>query len=129
MALGGTLYQDINTQVPKTLVHRNAEIYEKNQHRVSFVPGSLLDQIFPGQGEATINSVHHQAIKVLGKGLKVEALAEDGIIEAVRLAKGQFCWGIQWHPEFQDPEDVELLDPFPILEHFMQVVKTQKTQS
>ncbi|MBI2603721.1 MAG: gamma-glutamyl-gamma-aminobutyrate hydrolase family protein [Deltaproteobacteria bacterium] len=130
VAQGGSLYQDINTQLEGKRVHRDARLYEKNRHRVNFTPGSTLSKVYPGISNALINSVHHQAIKELGRSLKVEALSEDGIVEAVRFdpenPNAPFCWGVQWHPEFQDTRDRELLDPFPILEYFMAELRKRK---
>lgn len=130
VAQGGTLYQDINTQIEGKRVHRDARFYEKNRHKVCLKSGSTLSKAYPGISEAVINSVHHQAIKELGSGLCVEALSEDGIVEAIRLdpdrPSAPFCWGIQWHPEFQSPDDRDLLDPFPILETFMSEIRKRK---
>ncbi len=125
VAFGGSLYQDINSQLEAKLVHRNAQIYEKNRHRISFVPDSLFHKIYPGQKEAIVNSVHHQAVKELGHGLRVEAFSEDGIIEAVSLETGPFCLGVQWHPEFRG-QDSEQLDSLGLLEHFMKVVEDKR---
>lgn len=125
VAFGGSLYQDINSQLEAKLVHRNAEIYEKNRHRISFSPNSLFHKIYPGQKEATVNSVHHQAVKKLGSGLKVEAVSEDGIVESVSLENGPFCLGVQWHPEFRG-QDTEQLDSLALLQHFMKVIEDKR---
>lgn len=127
VTLGGTLYQDINTQVSGSLVHRNAEIYERNRHEVDFVPGSPMSRWF-GTTHATINSVHHQAIKDVADDLVVEARSsEDDIIEAVRLPAESSAepWvvGVQWHPEFQDPEDDTLLSTTPLLDAFFLAIR------
>ncbi len=120
VAFGGTLYQDISSQVPTALVHRNWEIYEKNYHPIVFGNNSSLQKIYPGIRMAKVNSVHHQAIKDLGKDLSVEACSErDGIIEAIRLKGNGFVLALQWHPEFHDPRDPSLLDCRPILREFL----------
>ena len=126
VALGGTLYQDINTQLPGTLVHRNAEIYEKNHHDVDFVPGSHVARWFQTT-RATINSVHHQAIKDVAPDLVVEArCSDDDVIEAVRLptdtTDDPWVVGVQWHPEFQDPADESLLPTKPLLDAFFDAI-------
>jgi putative glutamine amidotransferase len=75
-----------------------------------------------------VNTVHHQAIKDLGKGLAVEARASDGIIEAVRgLDEEPYVFGIQWHPEFHDSQDRSLMDSGPILKDFLQEAKRQRS--
>jgi putative glutamine amidotransferase len=72
---------------------------------VKFTPDGLLARI-TGAAGATVNSVHHQGIDALAPGLDVEAVAPDGLIEAVtvRDAAG-FALGVQWHPEWQVLDD------------------------
>jgi putative glutamine amidotransferase len=119
VALGGTLYQDITTQVPNALAHRNAEIYEKNYHTITIEPGSHLSNLFTGKKTAKINSVHHQAVKDLGKDLVIEARSEkDRVVEAVRSKTG-YVVGLQWHPEFQSPKESDLIDGSVILDDFL----------
>jgi putative glutamine amidotransferase len=129
VACGGTLYQDIETQIPGSLNHRNWEIYDQNFHAIAIEPGSGLAKLYPGQSTAKINTVHHQAIKNLGKGLKIEARCPtDGVIEAVRLQSTQdYVVAVQWHPEFQDPKDKSLLDGAPILADFLRETKARKS--
>lgn len=129
VALGGTLYQDIQTQRPECSVHRDWEVYCELRHRVRFEPGSRLSRLYPGQMEATINTVHHQGVRELGQGLAVEARADDGIVEAVRYESAGFVYGVQWHPEFHDPADPELLDGRPILEMFLDAVAARRGES
>ena len=103
---GGTLYQDIATQQPQALEHRNADLYDQVSHSVTLVEGELLERIYGKSPNARVNTVHHQAIKELGKDLKVMAHSpQDGIIEAIRWAPDgdenpPFVVGVQWHPEF-----------------------------
>lgn len=61
--------------------------------------GSQCQQII-GIEEIGTNSLHHQAISQLGKGLRVNAVAEDGIIEGVEVLDHPFGVGVQWHPEW-----------------------------
>ena len=85
VAQGGTLYQDIGTQVPHALNHRNWEIYAENCHATSIVPGSGLARLYPATPLVKTNSVHHQAVKDLGRDLVVEAWSEpDRLVEALR---------------------------------------------
>lgn len=127
VALGGTLYQDITLQVPGALVHRNWDIYDQNIHDVTFAPDSHLAKIYAGKASHRINSVHHQGVKDLAPGLKVEARsAPDGIVEAVKWDGREYMLGVQWHPEFQSPLDKEpLLDPKPLLSTFLSEVRNR----
>jgi putative glutamine amidotransferase len=119
VAFGGTLYQDIKTQRPESVTHRDWEIYEDCQHGLRFEPGSKLAEIYAGQSEGRINSIHHQAIKDLGPGLQVEAKSEDGLVEAIAALEGPYLRAVQWHPEFQRPAERELLDGRLILRDFL----------
>lgn len=126
VALGGTLLQDVETDVVHALQHRNPDLYERNHHDIDFAPSSMLHRVF-GVQRATVNSVHHQAIKDLGDGLIVQARStEDDVIEAVRLpADGPddpWVVGVQWHPEFQDPADDVLLPTRPLLDALFQAI-------
>jgi putative glutamine amidotransferase len=127
VALGGTLFQDINTQLPDTLEHRCERRYDKNFHAMRVLEGSWLSRLYPGADLARINTIHHQAVKALGKGLVVEAVSEpDGIVEALRWEGPSFVLGVQWHPEFMDPADPELLDGRPLLEAFLAACRDRK---
>ena len=127
VALGGSLYQDINTQVPSTLQHRDERRYEHNFHDLRILPGSWLGSLYPGTDVAHINTIHHQAVKKVGRDLVVEALSEpDGIVEAVRWEGESFVMGVQWHPEFMDPSDPKLLDGRPLLTAFLDACRHRK---
>ncbi len=119
VAFGGTLYQDIATEVPTAGIHVN-EFYDQHRHSVRFPDGSTLASMFPGQREAVVNSIHHQAVKTLGRDLNVEAVSSgDGLIEAVRYRRAPFVVGVQWHPEFHRAGGAELLDCTPLLDTFL----------
>jgi putative glutamine amidotransferase len=120
VAFGGTLYQDIATQRPDALNHRDAARYDENFHAINIVPGSGLAQLYPGVRESTINTVHHQAAKDLGRELAVEAWSQpDRIVESLRWQGDGYVFGVQWHPEFQDPARADLLDTKPLLRDFL----------
>lgn len=124
VAMGGTLYQDINTQRPDSQPHRNAELYDQALHDVELVPNSGLAKLYPGTTKAKINTVHHQAAKDIGRDLVVEAWsAPDRIPEALRWQGESYVFGVQWHPEFQDPARNDLLDTKPILNEFLRVAR------
>jgi putative glutamine amidotransferase len=120
VAMGGTLYQDIATQVPHALNHRDWTIYAQNCHAVSLVPGTPLAALYPGLSLTKTNSIHHQAVKALGRELVVEAWSEpDRIVEALRWTGPGFVFGVQWHPEFHAPDDPSFIDDTPILDDFL----------
>ncbi|MFM0715989.1 type 1 glutamine amidotransferase [Paraburkholderia strydomiana] len=123
VAFGGTLYQDIATDVPTAGAHVN-ENYDQHRHGIHFPDGSTLVNMFPGRRDAIVNSIHHQAVKTLGRDLNIEAVsATDGIIEAVRYRRAPFVMGVQWHPEFHRAGGPELLDCTPLLDTFLRVAR------
>jgi gamma-glutamyl-gamma-aminobutyrate hydrolase PuuD len=123
VAFGGTLYQDIATDVPTAGVHVN-EHYDQHRHGIHFPDGSTLANMFPGRRDAIVNSIHHQAVKTIGRDLNIEAVsASDGIIEAVRYRRAPFVMGVQWHPEFHRAGGPELLDCTPLLDTFLRVAR------
>ena len=129
VALGGTLYQDIPTQLPDSIVHNDAEIYERQLHPMRILPGTRLASLYPGMESATVNSIHHQAVKDLGRDLIVEATAiPDGLVEAIRWAGPSYVLGVQWHPEFLALGKLheEQLDGAPILEDFLAAARERK---
>ncbi len=135
VAMKGSLYQDIKEMKPESLVHRNWDIYDQNFHQIKIVDDSPLAKLYKRRIEtAKVNSIHHQGIKVLGKGLVVEATSPaDGIIEAVRylphrggIRKNPYVFAVQWHPEFHDRKDKSLLDSTPIIKDFINECKRRK---
>lgn len=107
VALGGTLYADIPTQVPGALPHRPAPgaPAESSAHAVHLEAGSRLAAIL-GTTRVTTNSFHHQAVQKVGAGLVVVARAADGVIEGLECPQHPFCVGVQWHPEIEGgPQD------------------------
>ncbi|HVV88139.1 MAG TPA: gamma-glutamyl-gamma-aminobutyrate hydrolase family protein [Kofleriaceae bacterium] len=125
--LGGSLYQDVTTMVPGAIVHRDAEVYDALSHPIDIEPGSWLSNVYGGITRATVTSVHHQAIKRLGRGVVVEARSPvDGVIEAVRVDGPRWVRGVQWHPEWTDPGDRSLLDPRPLYQSFLAAVRARR---
>ncbi|MDQ0624055.1 putative glutamine amidotransferase [Paraburkholderia graminis] len=123
VAFGGTLYQDIATDVPTAGAHVN-EDYDQHRHAIHFPDGSTLANMFPARRDVIVNSIHHQAVKTLGRDLNIEAVsASDGIIEAVRYRRAPFVMGVQWHPEFHRAGGPELLDCTPLLDTFLRVAR------
>ncbi|CAN5189527.1 gamma-glutamyl-gamma-aminobutyrate hydrolase family protein [soil metagenome] len=100
---GGTLYQDVATQIPAAQKHDHFPTPSNPNrkylaHDVAVMQGTRLSKIM-GTPVCPVNSMHHQAIKDLGKGLVTNALSPDGIIEGIEGTNGQYLIAVQWHPE------------------------------
>ena len=121
VAFGGTLFQDLPTQRPADVAHLDSAHYERNMHTLQLVQGTPLAALYPGLCEAQVNSIHHQAVKDLGRELEVQAHAPDGLVEAIRWRGPSYVFGMQWHPEFMalDAPHVGQLDGGPILQDFL----------
>jgi putative glutamine amidotransferase len=127
VAHGGTLFQDITTQKPGALVHRDAEVYDLNFHAVDILPDTRMAQLLPA-GRHKINSVHHQGVKDVAPGFAVEAVSpEDGVVEAIRRADGPWVAAVQWHPEFHRPE-LGVVDDTPLLRDFLAAARAARTR-
>jgi putative glutamine amidotransferase len=110
VALGGSLHEDIGDVVGED-IHRGADKYWAVQP-LAVQAGSMLAGIM-GETAVATYSGHHQAIKVLGHGLQVTAVAPDGIIEAVELPGHPWFIAVQWHPEksaAKDPTQQRIFD-------------------
>jgi len=103
VAMGGTLFQDIPTQLGGDLLHEQMAPIERRWHHATVERGSGLERIF-GSRELFINSFHHQAIDRLAPGLRATVRAEDGVIEGVEGEGGAWMYGVQWHPERGEAE-------------------------
>jgi putative glutamine amidotransferase len=107
---GGSLHYDIATDLPAAGAHRLAE--RDGRHAIAVEPGSRLAAAL-GDAPAAVNSLHHQAVAEPGGGLRVSAVAEDDLIEAVEASDGSFALGVQWHPEKMDgPHRTRLFEAF-----------------
>ncbi len=130
VAYGGTLYQDITTQVAGAFVHRDAATYDLNFHGIDIVAGTRLSALYPGVRHARVNSIHHQAIKDLSPEFVAEAFsASDGIVEAIRRkdASKSYIAALQWHPEFHRP-GADTIDDGAVLNDFLGAVASAKAQ-
>ena len=126
VAFGGSLYQDIATQLPEAQTHR-ASNYDMNLHEVKVEPGTRLAELLPGRPSHRINSVHHQAVKDLAPEFVVEARCPvDGMIEAIRYLGPAWVAAVQWHPEFHRA-DLGTLNDEPILQDFLAAARTART--
>jgi len=106
---GGTLIQDIPSQVGQQVIHRSKE---GASHAVTITSGTRLHAILK-KDRLMVNSFHHQAVKKLGQSLIVAARSDDGVIEAIELPGERFVLGVQWHPEkSDDPEHRAIFNAF-----------------
>ena len=127
VAFGGSLYQDIATQNPQALVHRDAAAYDLNFHEVEVLPDTRLAGLLAGANSTRINSVHHQAVKDLAPNFVVEARCPvDGMVEAIRHTGGAWVAAVQWHPEFHKAE-LGTLDDAPVLNDFLGAARSART--
>jgi putative glutamine amidotransferase len=111
---GGTLHQDLHSEAAVEREHMQSAPRSEPTHIVVLTdPESLLAEVF--KGSCLVNSLHRQAIKRLGRGLKVTAHSEDGVVEAVESADTYpFLMAIQWHPEEMTdrPEQRKIFEKF-----------------
>lgn len=99
LALGGTVYQDIHTQMEGTRIkHSQDQDRRYPSHSVRLMPGSIMQRIF-GSTTITVNSFHHQACKEAAPCLNATAISPDGVIEAIESNELKSVLGVQWHPE------------------------------
>jgi len=103
VVLGGSLIQHIPDEVQSALAHEQPNPRNEPGHPVSISAGTRLRDIVR-MAEMPVNSAHHQAVKDLGPGVVVNAVAPDGVIEGLELPGRRFCLGVQWHPEFEISE-------------------------
>ncbi len=98
VVFGGTLVQDIATELPTAKSHQQSHERSQPHHPVEIKDGSRLAD-WLGKGQLMVNSTHHQAVKVLGPSLVASAVAPDGVVEGVESSAHPFIVGVQWHPE------------------------------
>jgi putative glutamine amidotransferase len=99
VATGGTLVQDIPSELERAVTHAAPGRRTRRSHPVEVIAGTKLREIL-GAGPLSVNSFHHQAIDRLGEGLRVSGRCPaDGVIEAVEMKGRSFVLGVQWHPE------------------------------
>ncbi len=119
VAMGGSLETELQRGEGR-LDHRapqsdDTDVRYGPRHSVKITSGGLLERVI-GKSETTVNTIHRQGVKNLGAGLSVEAVAPDGVIEAVSVKGAKaFAFGTQWHPEYkaaQNPDSVKLFTAF-----------------
>jgi putative glutamine amidotransferase len=103
VALGGTLWADVRSQVPRAMNHRRMDKRSEIVHEVRLTPHSLLSKI-TGAQKLGVNSTHHQAVREIAEPLQAIAVSDDGIVEALELKPESarcvpFLLSVQFHPE------------------------------
>lgn len=97
--LGGTLYQDVDTEVPGVRPHQQTHDRSQPHHPVEVKDHTLLAEAL-GRGQLMVNSTHHQAVKALGREVVASATSPDGLVEAIEGPGPGLALGVQWHPEY-----------------------------
>lgn len=111
IAFGGTLYQDIPSQISTAHGHVSLSTMRSGYHEIHLVEDGYLYDIFK-KDKIVVNSLHHQSIKEIGKNLKVVAKSEDGIIEAIESTDDKKIYGVQFHPEALVDNHEEFIEVF-----------------
>jgi len=112
VARGGSLIQDIGSQIPGALEHERSAESDRVVHAVRLEPASGLRRIL-GVDEIEVNSTHHQSVRDPGRGARIAAKAPDGVVEAIEDPALEFWIGVQWHPErLADAHSLRLAEAF-----------------
>lgn len=114
VAAGGSLYQDIRSELPGSLAHQKEEAKDLPNHPITIREGTLLLKI-TNLTQVKVNSSHHQCLKKVAPGFIVNAISPDGVIEGIERGKKGFVIGLQWHPEYlfnDDPANRRIIDAF-----------------
>lgn len=104
VAAGGSLFQDIADQKREAIKHdyfsRGGQTFRRDYlaHDVDITAGTRLAKVF-GEGAIRVNSMHHQAVRDIGRGLRPTAVASDGLVEGLESDNGNYVVAVQWHPE------------------------------
>lgn len=97
---GGTLYQDIGSQIPNAIKHEQGKPLDRHSHSIKVAEKGILAECLGSAKSTFVNSHHHQAVKDVGKGVVATAWANDGVIECIEnVDTSRFEFGVQWHPE------------------------------
>jgi len=126
VVLGGSLVQDIPSEVEGQVTHRNREpeAIRQGAHPVTLVEGTLLAQLYERQ-TFNVTSLHHQAVERIGEGLVVAARSPDGVTEAFVHPQHPFLVGVQFHPELQhEPEGLHA----PLFQAFVDASRRYRAQ-
>jgi putative glutamine amidotransferase len=121
VALGGTLVQDIPSQVEDDILHYSHAAETVLVHTIDIEAGSLLARVL-GTTSTPVSSWHHQAVKEPGEGLRVSARAPDGVVEGLEAADGRPVLAVQCHPE-------DSAEDYPLFQKLFDWVVEQAAQS
>lgn len=127
VAFGGSLSQDLVDDRVTAHNHVDDEAYDLHGHTITLAPDSRLRDWHNGVELARVNSIHHQGVRRLAAGFVVEALAFDGVVEAIRREGEGFVYGVQWHPEFHWQDSGDLLSPEPLMRAFLDAATAATT--
>ena len=115
VALGGSLVQDIPSELPSAIVHDTEGPRAARTHEVALEPGSRLARAV-GATHIAVNSLHHQSVDRLAPGLRATAHSPDGVVEGLEAGEDWWLVGVQWHPEemsgTEEPWDRRLFEAF-----------------
>lgn len=114
---GGTLVQDIATEIPQSIKHEQGAPRDRRSHKIRLATHGRVADCAASKTEDYVNSHHHQALNTLGRDLRAVAWSPDGLIEAIEDARDGGAWavGVQWHPEIawqQDELSINLFSAF-----------------
>jgi putative glutamine amidotransferase len=125
---GGSLYQDLVSE--GQVQHRDGKQYDQRHHGIRLIEGGYLDSLFGPLKNPCVNSVHHQSIHRLAQGFNIEAVSEDGLVEAISFhdMKEHFILATQWHPEFSKTLEGIVIAGKPILDAFLNRVREEKNK-
>lgn len=103
---GGTLVQDIESQIENPLKHEQGVPFDRNSHSIKISEDSRLSRLITTKNITQVNSHHHQAVKKAGNNLRATAWAKDNVIECLEDDRtDRFVFGVQWHPEWSWKND------------------------
>lgn len=128
VAYGGSLFQDLQAEAATSAAHHVQDLYDEHLHPIAFAPDGWLREVYQADG-GLVNSIHHQAVREPGRGLRIEARADDGVVEAVRAEGEGFVVGVQWHPEFHDGRWENLLPTEPLLMSFFAAAAARRERA
>jgi putative glutamine amidotransferase len=112
VVLGGTLIQHIPDSIVDALAHEQPNPRHEAGHSIRIAQGTLLQRIVQRE-EIQVNSAHHQAVRAVGDGVVINAVAPDGVIEGIEYPAHPLCLGVQWHPEYHvTTADTQIFEAF-----------------
>ncbi|EHO50203.1 gamma-glutamyl-gamma-aminobutyrate hydrolase family protein [Lentilactobacillus kisonensis] len=124
VALGGSVYQDLESQRDRqTFQHFQKAPMNQGTHTISITPETQLESIIGGGDQTLVNSHHHEAVKALAPGLKLTALAKDGVIEGLESENDDLILAVQWHPEFMFENNEQMAALFKNFIHRAEAAK------